>query len=164
MVYINNQRFNMKTENTDIRWEQRFSNYKKALIKLSDAVQIVSMQLANKDKLDSIDSDEELMREGLIKRFEYTHELAWNVMKDYAVYQGYDNITGSRDAIRQAISMEIVNDKRWMNTIADRNRTSHTYDDETAYEIVVTIIEIYYPLFSAFETKMEEIKDNYTSK
>ena len=36
--------------------------------------------------------------EGLIQRFEYTHELAWNVMKDYAHFQGNSNVAGSRDA------------------------------------------------------------------
>lgn len=56
----------------DIRWEQRFSNYKKALDKLKEAV-------ANSRIRDLTD----LEKEGLIQRFEYTHELAWNVMKDY---------------------------------------------------------------------------------
>ena len=67
----------------DIRWIQRFSNYRKALAKLSQAMAIMSEQLAFNDGVD------ELLQEGMIQRFEYTHELAWKVMKDYAEYQGY---------------------------------------------------------------------------
>ena len=47
---------------------------------------------------DIVDEDvlEEIIKEGLIQRFEYTYEMAWNVMKDYALYQGYSEIGGSR--------------------------------------------------------------------
>ena len=69
----------------DIRWEQRFSNYIKALDKLSIAVEIIRESIKNGD---DIDNNYELLREGLIQRFEYTQELAWNVMSDYAKYPG----------------------------------------------------------------------------
>ena len=117
------------TENKDIRWMQRFDNYRKALRLLGQAVEIVS-QRVNEDE-----AVEDLLKEGLIQRFEYTHELAWKVMKDYAEYQGYTDIRGSRDAFRKAFEMEIITDKRWMESIADRNLTSHNYDDETAEAI-----------------------------
>lgn len=60
----------------DIRWKQRFDNYNKALTKLKEAVSIISRELHYGSEVD------ELLQEGLIQRFEYTHELAWNVMKD----------------------------------------------------------------------------------
>ena len=72
----------------DIRWIQRFSNYRKALVKFNQAIEIISMQLDLGEEVD------ELLEEGLIQRFEYTHELAWKVMKDYAEYQGYTDIQG----------------------------------------------------------------------
>ena len=87
------------TENKDIRWMQRFDNYRKALRLLGQAVEIVS-QRVNEDE-----AVEDLLKEGLIQRFEYTHELAWKVMKDYAEYQGYTDIRGSRDAFRKAFEM-----------------------------------------------------------
>ena len=80
----------------EIRWVQRFSNYRKALTRLSQAVNIVAVHLSGESALD------ELLKEGLIQRFEYTHELSWKVMKDYAEYQGYTEIRGSRDALRKA--------------------------------------------------------------
>ena len=98
-----------------------------------------------------------MLKEGLIQRFEYTHELVWKVMKDYAEYQGYTDIRGSRDAFRKAFEMGIITDKRWMNSIEDRNLTSHNYDDETAEEILELIIKVYFPLFLEFEKTMLSI-------
>ena len=100
---------------------------------------------------------DELLQEGLIQRFEYTHELAWKVMKDYAEYQGYTDIRGSRDAIRKSLEMNLIDDKSWMNTIEDRNLTVHNYDNEIASEIYDNIMNIYAPLFVAFESKMQSL-------
>ena len=41
-----------------------------------------------------------------------------------------------------------------MDTISDRNLSSHNYDDETAKKIVSNIISIYYPLFVKYESAM----------
>lgn len=135
-------------EEKDIRWIQRFSNYRRALAKFNQAVEIVS------DQMDWGEDVDDLLEEGLIQRFEYTHELAWKVMKDYAEYQGHTNIQGSRDAFRKALEMGIIDDERWMESIKDRNLTSHNYDDETAQNVLTAIIEVYAPLLNAFEQKM----------
>ena len=131
----------------DIRWQQRFSNYQKALARLSEAVGLL---------VDNVNegSEFDLLKEGLIQRFEYTHELAWKVMKDYLEYQGYVDIRGSRDAIRKSLELNILSDRRWMATIEARNLTSHNYDDETADNIYHEIMEVYFPLFIDFEAKM----------
>ena len=132
----------------DIRWIQRFSNYRKALAKLSQAMAIMSEQLAFNDGVD------ELLQEGMIQRFEYTHELAWKVMKDYAEYQGYTDIRGSRDAIRKALEMGLIDDKQWMETIEARNLTSHNYDNDVVSEIYENITNFY---FRRFEEKMQSL-------
>lgn len=139
------------TENKDIRWMQRFDNYRKALRLLGQAVKIVSQRVNGDEAV------EDLLKEGLIQRFEYTHELAWKVMKDYAEYQGYTDIRGSRDAFRKAFEMEIITDKRWMESIADRNLTSHNYDDETAEAIYEAVVNVYYPLFVQLENTMLQL-------
>ena len=136
-------------EEKDIRWIQRFSNYRKALAQLKKAVFIVSSQWENND-----DDKDKLMEEGLIQRFEYTHELAWKVMKDYLEYQGVNDVIGSRDAIRQTLQVGIISDERWMDSIRDRNLTFHNYDDDTAQSIVANIINIYYPLFEDYKQVM----------
>ncbi|MDR1759421.1 MAG: nucleotidyltransferase substrate binding protein [Fibrobacter sp.] len=142
----------------DIRWEQRFSNYRKALAKLRQAVEIVTKQMNYGNEVD------ELLEEGLIQRFEYTHELAWKVMKDYAEYQGYTDIHGSRDAIRKALEINIIDDKQWMESLTDRNLTVHLYDDHAVARIYEKIKDIYFPLFTRFEEKMKEVAETERSK
>lgn len=141
-------------ENTDIRWVQRYSNFRKALAKMSEAIDIVA------EKYDWQDSIDELLKEGLIQRFEYTHELAWKVMKDYEEYQGYNNIRGSRDAIRLALQIGIIEDKEWIESIEDRNLTSHNYDEDVAEDVFISIVNDYYPLLVKFDETMLTIFNN----
>lgn len=127
----------------DIRWEQRFLNFNKALLKLSEAVDYIKTNLAKNEIKLEIDSTEEVLeeiiKEGLIQRFEYTYEMAWNVMKNYAYYQGNSEIGGSRDAIRYAFSSNLIkNGQMWMEMIKSRIKTSYTYNEETANEIYIS--------------------------
>lgn len=145
----------------DIRWEQRFSNFNKAVLKLEESVDYIKHNYLNEEN--ELDADnledvvEELIKEGLIQRFEYTHELAWNVMKDYAFFQGNSTVGGSRDATREAFRLQIIeNADIWMDMIQSRNKTSHTYNEEIANEIFGKIINDYFQLFLNFQKMMEE--------
>ena len=138
-------------QGTDIRWIQRLENFRKALERLNEAATIIASNL----QLGTEVTD--LLREGLIQRFEYTHELAWNVMKDYAEYQGNTEIRGSRDAIRWALQNGLADDKAWMKSIEDRNLSSHDYDRPTADAIFSKVIGTYLPLFNRFEQTMVSI-------
>lgn len=140
------------TENNDIRWIQRLSNYDKAVARLRNAASII----ANEKHFDN-DTDD-LLKEGLIQRFEYTQELAWKVMKDYEEYQGYTDVQGSRDAIRKALQMGIIEDTAWMSTISSRNLTSHCYDEEEFNTVFNKIIYDYLPIFVKFSERMNVIK------
>ncbi|MGC4059259.1 MAG: nucleotidyltransferase substrate binding protein [Chitinophagaceae bacterium] len=144
----------------DIRWEQRFSNFNKALAKLAQSVAYIKQnQEENNAAITGGDVLQEMVREGLIQRFEYTHELAWNVMKDFARYQGNSEIAGSRDATREAFQLGLISDGAvWMDMIGSRNRTSHTYNQATADEIYHKIVTDYFPAFSAFQQTMEAKK------
>lgn len=136
-----------KTE--DIRWKQRFSNYTNAFEQLQEAV-----ELSRERELSMLE------KQGLIQAFEYTHELAWNVMKDFLEYQGNQNVKGSRDAIREAFKVALIEDgETWMETIQTRNATSHGYDKEMAEEVVNTIINDYMEIFSKFEKEMLTLLD-----
>lgn len=140
----------------DIRWEQRFSNFVKALDKLSQSAEYINSTVIAEDK-NAGNVLGEMLKEGLTQRFKYTHELAWNVMKDYAEYQGNPNIGGSRDASREAFQLKLATDGRvWMDMISSRNKTSHTYNEATADEIYAKILNSYYPAFLEFKKSMEE--------
>lgn len=133
----------------DIRWQQRFSHYQKALLQLSNAVELSRQRPLS-----------ELEVQGLIQAFEFTHELAWNVMKDYFEYQGNTSITGSRDATREAFRRNLIIDgEGWMEMIQSRNQTSHAYNREIAHEISEKVTDVYHDLFKAFENRMQDLKD-----
>jgi nucleotidyltransferase substrate binding protein (TIGR01987 family) len=147
----------------DIRWEQRFSNFNKALLKLEESVNYINHNVLDEENLGYI--IDELIKEGLIQRFEYTHELAWNVMKDYALFQGNSTIGGSRDATREAYKLQIIeNADVWMDMIQSRNKTSHTYNVEIANEIFGKIIREYFQLFLDFQKTMEEKRSGEQNK
>lgn len=144
------------------RWEQRFSNYSKALKKLSEAVLLIQGKI--KENKADVKNDEEvaeaiddILKEGFIHRFEYTFELAWNLIKDYALYQGNADISGPRDAIRFAFSNKLIEDgNTWMEMIKSKIKTSHTYNEETANEIFLKVLNEYYSEFLKFEEVMEK--------
>lgn len=132
-------------ENKDIRWIQRFSNFKKSLSKLEEAV-------AEYDNEDMSDTEQA----GMIKFFETTYELAWLTMKDFYEGQGEATLQGSRDAFRLAFSRGLIKDgETWMKMIDDRKLTVHTYDEQTANEVAEKIAEIYFPLFIQLQTRLD---------
>ena len=132
-------------ENQDIRWKQRFSNFEKALLKLYEVIE-------KKEILSDLE------KEGLIQRFEFTHELSWQVMKDFLIYDGIQNIIGSRSAVREAYNKGIIsNGEIWMEMIESRNRTSHTYLESILESEYNKITKNYYPLFIEFKTKMKSL-------
>ena len=133
----------------DTRWHQRLANYQRALASLTAAVEL-SRQRALSD----------LEQQGLIQAFEFTHELAWNCLRDYLRYQGEQNLTGSRDATRRAFSVGLISEgEQWMDMIANRNRTSHTYNKATAVLISEAVIEHYQPLFVELANRLEALRD-----
>lgn len=125
----------------DIRWQQRFKNYQKALRQLEKFLKETDLN--------------EMEEQGLIQAFEYTYELAWNVIKDYLNYQGITDIIGSRDAFRIAFNRELISDGSiWMSMIESRIKSSHTYNEEIVKEILKEIREQYFKLFMQLETKL----------
>ena len=136
---------------------EKYSLLKSAIKEIDpELLEVENEKMMPEEQINREEAVDELLQEGLIQRFEYTHELAWKVMKDYAEYQGVMEIFGSRDAIRHALRFGIIDDEKWMQTISDRNITSHQYDDDTAKRIVDNIINVYYPLFVEYEKSMLE--------
>ena len=134
----------MNNSGFDIRWQQRFKNFQKALAQLQKFIE--------KGELS------ELEEQGLIKAFEYTYELAWTTLKDFLEYQGYTDIYGSRDTIRKAYELNIIQDgEAWMDMLESRNKTSHTYNEDTAEEICQAIQNTYYGLFLSLVNKLNSL-------
>ena len=134
---------------TDIRWKQRFNNYSKAFQTLVEAAELTRTRDLSK-----------LEEQGLIQSFEFTHELAWNVLKDYLEEKGITGLIGSRDATRAAFKNGLIEDgEAWMKMIEDRNKTSHTYDPAVAHAVVENILERFYPAFEQMAKKFTTLND-----
>jgi len=102
----------------------------------------------------------DLEQQGLIQGFEYTHELAWKTLKDFLEHRGTEALYGSKDVTRQAFKLGLIEDGDiWMDMIRDRNLTSHTSNEERAQEIVEAILNRYGTVFTAFQRRMESLKE-----
>jgi nucleotidyltransferase substrate binding protein (TIGR01987 family) len=130
----------------DVRWQQRFANFEKALGQLTEAIE--------NNGTNPVD----IIKEGIIQRFEFTHELAWKVMKDFLEYEGFQNILGSRSTTREAFNKNLISQGQvWMDMIESRNKTVHTYHEnilEVEYKKIVTV---YFSLFMEFHHKMKTL-------
>lgn len=131
--------------NEEIRWIQRFSNYRKALARLANAV-----ALTEERKLSDLE------QQGLIQAFEFTFDMAWKTLQDFVFDRGY---TGERNKpiriIVEAASQGIINELAWRDMYTSRNKTSHTYDEEIAEDVYAHVLETHYPLLVQLETRLQ---------
>lgn len=125
-------------DNPDVRWKQRLNSFAKAFRRLSDAA-----ALARERDLT------ELEQQGLIQAFEFTHEQAWNTLKDFLKAHGTTKkLYGSKDATREAFAQGLLTaGEEWMEMIESRNETSHAYNEDTAEAIAEAILSRYFPEF-----------------
>jgi len=134
----------------DVRWIQRFDNFKRSLKQLDNAMTLIAERELS-----------ELEQQGVIQAFEYNYELAWNVLKDFYEHQGEQGIQGSRDAIKTAFRRGmIVNGDTWMKMIKSRSLTSHTYNEDVTKEILQDIVHEYYAEFTALKTTLLDYLEN----
>jgi len=133
----------------DIRWKQRFENYKKSLVQLTAVVKLIGEK-----------EPSDIERLSLIKIFELTFELAWQVMKDFLIYKAIaKQIIGSRDAVRCALQEGLIeNGQMWLDMINDRNYAAHAYDESKAKVLADKIIDTCYMEFVDFAKKMETLE------
>jgi len=133
----------MSAENPDIRWLQRFQNFNKAFSQLEKYIA--------QDRLNKLEE------QGLIKAFEYTYELSWKTLQDLLEEKGYTDVRGPKPVIEQSFQDGYIADgEAWMRMHISRNLTSHTYNEETANEIVEKIRDEYVSLFAQFKERIEE--------
>jgi nucleotidyltransferase substrate binding protein (TIGR01987 family) len=138
----------------DIRWKQRLNSYSKALAQLERGVDLAAQRPLS-----------ELEEQGLIQAFEFTHELAWNALKDFLVERGATSIYGSKDTVREAFRAGLIEDgETWMRMIASRNMSSHTYNRATAEEIARDVISTYIREFRGLRSTLEGLRNEAESR
>lgn len=122
----------------DIRWQQRFKNFQRAFSLLREAME------------QDISQFNQLEKEGVIQRFEFTFELAWKVLKDKMEHDGLtiDQIS-PRAVVRLAFQAKYIADAEvWLRMIGDRNLMSHTYDSAKFEAVLQTIASEYLPMLT----------------
>ena len=132
----------------EVRWIQRANSFEKALGRLKAAV-----KLAEQRELSDLEA------QGLIQGFEYTHELAWKTLKNFLEAQGTLNLYGSRDTTREAFRNGLIeNGEAWMDMVDKHNLTSHTYDEEIAAQVAMTIRNVYFAEFERLLIRLQQLK------
>lgn len=140
--------YNRDMTTQDIRWQQRSHHFRRALGQLREGVLLSKQRSLSR-----------LEQQGLIQAFEFTHELAWNTLKDFLEERGVGPLYGSRDATRAGFKAGLLGDgETWMQMIQSRNLSSHTYDEATASRIVQDIQTHYFSEFERLEQTLTRLE------
>lgn len=129
----------------DVRCQQRFQNFDRALTLLRAAV------AEGPGKLNQLE------KEGVVQRFEYTLELAWKTAKDYLEHSGLliSPVT-PRQVLKEAVAANIIADGQvWIDMLNHRNLLSHTYDLAVFEQAVQAVVDRYLAALGAFHTFLE---------
>jgi nucleotidyltransferase substrate binding protein (TIGR01987 family) len=82
---------------------------------------------------------DELLRDGVVQRFEYTMDLAWKFLQRYLkVNLQVDDlaIRSKKDLFRESARLQVIGDaESWIAHYDARNSTSHNYNQETAIRV-----------------------------
>ena len=114
----------------DTGWEKRIETFKNSVLLLKE------VQYLRLDELSLLE------KEGIIKRFKFTFELAWKTLKDKMEFDGFilDKIS-PRVVVKEAYKAKYIDKVDiWLKMIDDRNLLRHTYDFET-FDKVIPVIQ-----------------------
>ncbi|HEX7063442.1 MAG TPA: nucleotidyltransferase substrate binding protein [Bacillales bacterium] len=88
--------------------------------------------------------EDQLLIDGVIQRFAFTIELYWKTLKRMLEFEGLQT-SSPKQSLKQAYQLHWIDDEqKWLDMLKDRNRTSHTYDENLANEIYQRL-KGYYP-------------------
>ena len=132
------------------KWHERLAVYKNAIDRLTEVINLGKQHTLN-----------EFERDSLVKRFEFSYEMAWKLMMSYEKENDITEVLGSKDVIRQAFKLSLINNgEAWLEMVDTRNRTSHLYDEEMVADVIDEIVYTYYPLLLGLRDAMVQIANN----
>ena len=127
--------------------EIKLINFKNALERLKEAVKEYKQENAS-----------DVIRDGVIQRFEFTYELSWKTAKEYLESVGLVDINSPKSVFKEAFTQRLIEDETiWLLMLNDRNKTSHLYNEKMANEIAKRIVNTY---IEVFETLIAKIQSN----
>lgn len=107
------------------------NHYKKIdYTSLENAIKSLEKALSRTPKND-------IERDGVIQRFEYTFELAWKFVRRVFLAMGRNNVQASpKPLIREAHTEHLIDDvEAWFEFLEARNNTVHIYDSRIADKV-----------------------------
>ncbi len=136
--------------NTMNRFQQRYQNFHKAYMSFVRIYQEHAKVHSETNEM------------ALIQAFEFTFELSWKLLKTYLELEGI--ITKSpRQAIKHAFQQEIIEEGDiWLQAMAVRNETVHTYDDAVRHKAANFIADKFAPKLQKLHGKMKEKNEVWT--
>ncbi len=128
------------------KYENKLENFNKAVVKLEEVCNMY-------------DNKNEILRDSIVKRFEFTYELAWKTLKEYLVNDGIPmDIPSPRNVFKLSYQFNIIDDEQlWLNIIKDRNVSTHQYNEDKINELVEVIIKDYLNLFIKLKDRLNNI-------
>ena len=106
----------------------KIDNFERALKRLKEAVER---------------AEDDLDKDGVIQRFEFTVELLWKALRSILAYHGIDCYS-PRNCIKESFKSQLIDDDEIiLDMLEDRNRSSHIYSEKTREEIFERIKRVY---------------------
>jgi len=125
--------------------QTKLTNFRSALQRLTEAVVELKKSGAS-----------DVVRDGVIQRFEFTYELAWKTTKEYLEDIGIMDKNSPKSVIKEAYAQKLIlNEQNWLLMIDDRNKTAHVYNEQLAQDIARRIIGSY---ICEFELLLQELE------
>ena len=106
------------------------------------------------------DGKNDIIRDSLIQRFEFTYELTHKTLNEFMKYLGVtlDN-SFPRTIFKKAYVNNLISDELvWINLLEDRNSTSHIYNEKLADEIANRIVKKYVVAIGELVENLEKLK------
>lgn len=104
---------------------------------LSSLIEMIDFDSSFDNSLEKLD---EAIRDSIIKKFEYTFELALKTIREYLKKEGYEEFNSPRKILKQAFEINLITDEEiWSNMLEARNSTIYKHDESQAifYEDVI---------------------------
>lgn len=129
--------------------EFKFINLKKAFTRLKEVSELY-------------DGTNDIIRDSLIQRFEFTYELTHKTLKEFMKYLGItlDNSFPRTIYKKAYINNLISDDKLWINLLEDKNLTSHIYNENLSNDVADRIAYKYVDAIEELVNNLEKILNN----
>ncbi len=127
-------RANIERDGIDLmtKFNEKYAKYCLAVDRLEEAISEYK------------NNPSDIIRDGIIQRFEFCTELAWKTTREYLLEEGAEFRNTPKAVMREAYAASLISDAQiWSDLLRDRNLTSHTYNEETARNIFARIYTDY---------------------